>query len=65
MKPLVMNPTFFLGSLIIAFLIAFFNSLFFSFSFIIFAAAQLTFGQRVKIIEDKFKEVEDGSRKKD
>jgi len=65
MKPLVMNPAFFLGSLIVVFLFGFVNSLFFSFSFIVFVVAQLTFGQRVKIIEDKFKEVEDGSGKKD
>jgi len=55
-EPLVMDNRFFLGSLILVFLLAMLNSLFFPFLAIFFIAVRVTKSQCLKISETKHRE---------
>ena len=57
-KPLLMDNRFFLGSLILIFLLAWLNSLFFSF-FAIGVVCQITFGQHINKLEKKFDDADE------
>lgn len=58
-KPLVMSPGFFIGSLVVVFIVALFGSMFLSLTAIFFAVVIPSFGERLKALSKKIEECGD------